>query len=146
MLLLANSGGYGLLAKAGDMVGRNRGGKAFLALDAPEQLLPPVSVEATHTQVACLAGDGRLLVYALDELKLQPGGGKGLTLMDVDAAAPLLSVATLAGSLKVLGSGRGAKPREDLLRGAALAEYSGRRARKGRKVEGFVKVLRLLAG
>ena len=31
--------------------------------------------QAGHTQVACLALGGRLLVFALDELKLQPNGG-----------------------------------------------------------------------
>jgi topoisomerase-4 subunit A len=125
------------------MVGRNRGGKAFLTLDAADRLLPPVPVASTHTQVACLAGDGRLLVYGLDELKLQPGGGKGLTLMDVDAAAPLVSVATLAVSLTVQGSGRGGKPKDETLKGAGLAEHIGKRARKGRKVDGLIKVLRL---
>jgi topoisomerase-4 subunit A len=68
-LLLANTGGFGLLAKAGDMAGRNRGGKAFLSLDDTHLVLPPVVVAATHRQVACLALDGRLLVFALDELK-----------------------------------------------------------------------------
>ena len=145
-LLLANSGGFGLLAKAGDMVGRNRGGKAFLTLDDTDRLLPPVAVAPAHTQVACLALDGRLLVYALDELKLQPGGGKGLTLMDVDAKAPLLSVASLAGELRILGSGRGGKPKEEVLKGAALAEHQGRRARKGRLVAGLQKVQRVLPG
>jgi topoisomerase-4 subunit A len=144
-LLLANSGGYGLLAKLGDMVGRNRGGKAFLTLDASEKLLPPVTVGPAHTQVACLAADGRLLVYGLDELKLQPGGGKGLTLMDVDAAALLLSVATLAGSLTVRGSGRGGKAKDEVLKGAGLAEHLGKRARRGRQVDGFLKVLRVFA-
>ena len=142
-LLLANSGGYGLLAQVADMVGRNRGGKAFLTLDAADRVLPPVAVGTTHTQVACLAGDGRLLVYGLDELKLQPGGGKGLTLMDVDAAAPLISVATLAGSLTVQGNGRGGKPKDEMLKGASLAEYVGKRARKGRKVDGLIKVSHL---
>jgi topoisomerase-4 subunit A len=139
-LLLANSGGYGLLAQVGDMLGRNRGGKAFLTLDASEKLLPPVAVAATHTQVACLSLDGRLLVFGLDELKLQSAGGKGLTLMDVDAAEPLVSVATFADALRLVGSGRGGKPKEELLKGAALAAHLGRRARRGRKVEGMLKV------
>ncbi len=142
-LLLANSGGYGLLAEVGDMLGRNRGGKAFLTLDAGDKLLPPARAEHAHTQVACLAADGRLLVYALEELKLQPGGGRGLTLMDVDAKTPLLAVATFAEVLKVSGSGRGGKPKEELLKGAALAEHAGRRARKGRKLDGFPKPERL---
>ena len=63
--------------------------------------------------------------------------------MDVDAATPLLSVATLTDSLKVLGSGRGGKPKEEVLKWAALAEHQGKRARKGRKVDGLLKVLRL---
>ena len=144
-MLLANSGGFGLLARAGDMQGRNRGGRSFLTIDEGCSLLPPVVAAATHTQVAGLAADGRLLVYPIDELKLQPNGGKGLTLMDVDAKSPLIAVATLADRLRVVGTGRGGKPREDELRGAALAQHAGRRARKGRKLDGFVKALRLFA-
>ncbi len=143
VLLLANTGGFGLLARVGDMLGRNRGGKAFLTLADGHTLLGPVATFPSQTQVACLAADGRLLVFALDELKLQSGGGKGLTLMEVQAAAPLLAVATFSDALSVLGQGRGAKPKEELLKGAALQPHLGRRARKGRKVQGLVKVLRL---
>jgi topoisomerase-4 subunit A len=142
-LLLANSGGYGLLAKAGDMHGRNKGGKAFLTLDESERLLAPQPVLPVHTQVGCLASDGRLLVFGLDELKLQPGGGRGLTLMDVDAKTPLLSVVPFGAVLQVLGTVRGDKPKEETIKGATLATHQGKRARKGRLVEGFKKVLRL---
>ncbi|MDE2593258.1 MAG: DNA topoisomerase IV subunit A, partial [Burkholderiales bacterium] len=84
-LLLANSGGFGLLAKLGDLTTRQKGGKSFLTLDEGDVVLPPVLVQSGHTQVACLAQGGRMLVFALDELKLQANGGRGLTLMDVDA-------------------------------------------------------------
>ena len=131
-LLLANSGGFGLLAQAGDMLGRNRGGKSFLTLDAADRLLPPVPVAAAHTQLACLSEDGRLLVFALDELKLQPNGGKGLTLMDVDEAQPLAAVASFADRLLVQGSGRASKAKEESLGPAGLALHQGKRARKGR--------------
>jgi topoisomerase-4 subunit A len=144
LLLLANTGGFGLLAKAGDLHGRNRGGKSFLSLEAGEHLLPPVAVNPAHTMVACLALDGRLLGFELAELKLQSNGGRGLTLMDVDAKAPLLSVATFAEELRVLGSGRGGKAKDEALRGATLAAHAGKRARRGHKVEGFVKVARVL--
>ena len=143
VLLLSNTGGFGLLARVGDMLGRNRGGKAFLTLADGQKLLSPVPVLPTQTQVACLAADGRLLVFALDELKLQSGGGKGLTLMEVESSAPLLSVATFSEALKVLGQGRAAKPKDELLKGAALEAHQGRRARKGRKVQGLVRALRL---
>ncbi len=143
-LLLANTGGFGLLARAGDLHGRNRGGKGFLTLEADERLLPPVLVAPGHTEVGCLALDGRLLVFALAELKMQPNGGRGLTLMDVDARSPLVSVAGFADTLRVQGSGRGGKAKEEELRGAALAGHRGRRARKGHKIAGFVRPMRLL--
>jgi topoisomerase-4 subunit A len=147
LLLLANTGGYGLLARIGDMVGRQKGGKAFLSLEPGEALLPPVSVTTApvpHTQVACLAASGRLLVYPLTDLKLQPGGGRGLTLMDVDDQDPLLSVTSFAQSLRVLGSGRGGKAKEEDLRPAALAPHAGKRARKGRALDAYIKVLRVV--
>ena len=143
VLLLANTGGFGLLARVADMLGRNRGGKAFLTLEAGERLLPPTALATGHSQVACLAMDGRLLVFALDELKLQAHGGKGLTLMDVDAKAPLVSVSSLGDTLRVLGSGRGGKPKDEWLKGAALAEHCGKRARKGKLIAG-IKAVRVL--
>ena len=57
-LLLANSGGFGLLAQAGDMLGRNRGGKSFLTLDDGCRLLPPVAV-AAGAHPGGLPGAGR---------------------------------------------------------------------------------------
>jgi topoisomerase IV subunit A len=144
-LLIANTGGFGLLARAQDMQSRQRGGKSFVTLDATDKLLPPVALGAGHDQVACLALSGRLLVFALDELKLQSNGGRGLTLMDVDTNDPLLSVATFRDTVVVLGSGRGGKPREESLHGAALAVHQGRRARRGRKVEALKAVARVLA-
>ncbi len=144
-LLLANTGGFGLLAKVGDMSSRQRGGKSFLSIDDQDRLLPPVPVQATHTQVACLSLGGRLLVFPLDELKLQSNGGKGLTLMDVDAKDPLVSVATCASALKVLGTGRGGKAKEEDLKGATLASHAGKRARKGKVIDAAIKGQRVMA-
>jgi topoisomerase-4 subunit A len=145
VLLLANTGGFGLLARVGDLLSRQRGGKGFLTLEAQEHVLPPSLKLPAHTQVACLSMSGRLLVFALDELKLQSNGGRGLTLMDVDAADPLVSVATVGAGVRVLGQGRGGKPKEDELKGSALADHVGKRARKGRKVDGFPKPMRVVA-
>lgn len=146
VLLLASTGGFGLLAKVADMISRQRGGKAFLALEAQDHVLPPTPRLPEHSQVACLAMSGRLLVFPLDELKLQSNGGRGLTLMDVDAADPLVSVATLGtGGAKVQGLGRSGKAKEDEFTPGALAAYSGKRARKGRKIEGFPKPQRVTA-
>ena len=144
-LLLANTGGFGLLAKVGDMTSRQRGGKSFLSIDDKDRLLPPVPVQAAHTQVACLSLSSRLLVFPLDELKLQSNGGKGLTLMDVDAKDPLVSIATCASAVKVLGTGRGGKAKEEDLKGATLASHAGKRARKGKVIDASIKGQRVIA-
>jgi topoisomerase IV subunit A len=56
----------------------------------------------------------------------------------------LLSVATCADALAVHGINRG-KPKDELLRGAALAHHEGKRARKGSKVTGFKEVARVVS-
>jgi topoisomerase-4 subunit A len=145
LLLLAGSGGYGLLAPAGDLLSRQRGGKAFYTVEDGETLLSPTVVQPGHTQVACLTADARLLVFPLADLRLQPKGGRGLMLIETSADTPLLSAASFADQVEVSGSGRGGKPRSERLKYAGVAEHAGKRGRKGRKVEGFVKVERVAA-
>ena len=145
-ILLANSGGFGLLAKLGDLTTRQKGGKGFLTLDEGDTVLPPGIVKPTHTQVACLAQGGRMLVFGLDELKVQPNGGRGLTLMEVDAKAdPLVSVATVFKGVRVIGAGRGGKAKEEDVRNSAYEAHVGKRARKGKAVDAFQKVMRVQA-
>ncbi|HEY9239402.1 MAG TPA: DNA topoisomerase IV subunit A [Burkholderiaceae bacterium] len=142
-LLLAGTGGFGLLARVGDLIARQRGGKSFLSLEADEKPLPPSAVDA-QAQVACLSLAGRLLVFGLDELKLQPNGGRGLTLIDLDPKDALVSVAAFGTTLRVLGTGRGGKAKDEVLRAAALAPYAGKRARKGRVQDEMQKALRVV--
>ena len=108
----------------------------------PPSALPTAELLAPN--LACLSLAGRLLVYLLDELKHQPKGGRGLTLMDLEPKDALVSVAAFTQSLQVLGTGRGAKPKEEILKGTALATYVGKRARKGKPLEG-IKGMRVLA-
>ena len=142
-VVLATSTGYGLVAQVGDMVTRQRGGKTFLSLEEGARVLAPVALQATDARLACLSADGHLLVFALDELKHQPNGGRGLCLMDVTPQAPLLGVVSFAAALRVLGSGRAGKDKQDELKGAGLAAYEAKRARKGKPVAGMQRVLRL---
>ena len=48
MLLLAGTGGFGLLARAGDLVSRQRGGKAFLALGGGREAAASVHAHRGH--------------------------------------------------------------------------------------------------
>ena len=86
-----------------------------------------------------------MLVFGLEELKLQSNGGRGLTLMEVDAKKdPLISVATVHNGVKVIGSGRGGKAKEEDVRNSAYTAHIGKRARKGKAVDAFQKVMRVL--
>jgi len=139
-LVLAGTGGYGLVARVADLVARQRGGKTFLALEGQELPLPPSPLpdgDAADVQLACLSRAGRLLVYPASELKHQPKGGRGLTLIDLEAKDALASVAAFTGALAVQGHGRGGRAKQEVLKGAALAAYAGRRARRGKPLEGM---------
>jgi topoisomerase-4 subunit A len=142
-LLLAGTGGFGLLARVGDLVSRQRGGKSFLSLEAEEKPLPPSLADGSG-KVACLTLEGRLLVFGLDEVKLQANGGRGLTLVDLDGRDALVSVAAFSDALQMLGLGRGGKPKDETLKAAAWAPYEGKRARKGRKQDLMQKAMRVL--
>ncbi len=143
-LMLANTGGFGLQARAADLHSRQRGGKAFLSLEADDHLLPPIAVGPGHDRLACLSRSGHLLVFALDEVKLQPNGGRGLTLMAVDAKDPLISVATFHDALTVHGASRAGKPKQETLHDAELAGFEGRRARKGKLAPGMKSGVRVM--
>jgi topoisomerase IV subunit A len=143
-VLLANTAGLGLLAQLGDMVSRQKAGKAFLVLEPGEAVLPPVVILPIQTQVACLSQAGRLLVFGLNALKRQAKGGRGLTLMEVDTKDPLISVAVFGQSLLVQGTGRAGKSKEEVLKAAGLDMYVGKRARKGRVLGMGMKAVRVV--
>ncbi len=143
LLLMASTAGYGLLAKVGDMHSRQRGGKAFLTVDEGSFVVAPAIVTDDHANVACVSMSCRMLVFQLAELRHQPGGGRGLTLMDVDTKDPMVSAAAFGDALVVEGLGNRDKAKDETLRGAAVADHEGRRGRKGKKVQGFRKVLRV---
>lgn len=144
MLLLATTTGYGLLAQASDMMSRQKGGKSFLSLDDQAHLLPVMGAMPEDHQLAALSMSGRILVFALDELKRQANGGRGLTVMDVDDKDPMISVALFSKSLQVVGTARGGKPKTEILQGVSLAIHVQKRARKGKPMDSTLKPQRLL--
>ncbi|WP_374434233.1 DNA topoisomerase IV subunit A [Inhella sp.] len=145
-VVLAGSGGYGLVATVGDLTASKRVGKAFLSLEPGELPLRPCVVSPEQPQLACLAEDGHLLTYAVTELKLQPKGGRGLMLMELAPKVALQAVCCFASGLLLSGIARGNKPKEELLRLSGLAAHAGKRARKGKPVEGFKQVTGMVAG
>jgi topoisomerase IV subunit A len=141
-LLLASSNGFGFIAKLGDMVSRVKAGKSFMTIDEGATPLVPMPMVPDAKQVACLSSTGRMLVFGLDEMKTLSGGGRGVTLMGLDANETLAQALAIGKAGVVLeGTGRGGKPGEETLAGKLLAEHVGKRARKGRKPDTKLKVV-----
>ena len=140
LLLLASTAGYGFTAKAGDMVSRIKAGKAFVTLDDGDEPIVPRLVQANASAIACLSEKGKLLVFGLDEIKTLSGGGRGVILMELETNEKLVSALPISErGVVVSGTGRGGKPQELVLNGAALAPHFGKRARKGKVLESKIK-------
>ncbi len=130
--LLGTRGGLGFMSTLGDMVSRQKAGRQFLNLDEGDQPLRPVPVPADAVQVAVLGKSGRLLVFGFDELKVLSAGGRGTQLMQLEAGDQVDQwLAIGPAGLKVSGIWR-QKPMDEVLAGAALAPWVGKRARKGK--------------
>ncbi len=144
MVLLASTGGYGLLAKVADMTAQKRAGRQFLNLAEGEDVCEP-AVSTDAQQVACVSAAGRLLSFAMDELNHQPGGGRGLKLMDLDDRDSLVAVCAWSKGLVLAGPGRGGKTRSEKLETRAMAPYTAARGRRGKLADLGYKPTRLRA-
>ena len=173
-LLLSSSGGYGFRAQVDSMVSRHRAGKAFIGCAAGESVCQPsqaagmrsacysatastpaadVDASATAvlltpaTHIACASANGRILTFAIEEVKIQPGGGRGLMLIDLEAGDTLAGAAAYSRSVQIEGIGRGGKARVEVLEIRSLNNARGLRGRKGKATEwgfkptGIVRVL-----
>ncbi|MGH8784140.1 MAG: DNA topoisomerase IV subunit A [Cupriavidus necator] len=143
-MLIATAGGNGFQTRVGDMISRQKGGKSFLTLDDGDTPLVPAPLGDEATHVACLSGNGRLLLVALDEVKVLSAGGRGVILMELEPKEKLLqAVGAGAPGLMLSGAGRGGKPTSQKLAGVALQAYVGKRARKGKAIEAKLKEPRI---
>jgi len=152
-LLLSSSAGYGFVAHVADMLSRTRGGKAFMSVGEGEHICRPSivaldfeqkepqtqdgqaqsaigTIAATH--VACVSTGGRILTFGLGELRRLEKGGRGLTLMALEAGDALAGAAAYVRSVRIAGVGRGGKAREEQLEIRSLNNASAARGRKGK--------------
>jgi len=142
-LLLSNTGGYGFIASVENMMSRQRGGKAFIDVGEGEQLCRPSLVggasgaepQPAATHVACASTGGRILTFEITELKALPKGGRGLTLIDLEAKDTLAGAAAYTRSVKIEGLGRGGKERDETLEIRSLNNAKTTRGRKGKAAD-----------
>ncbi|MDB5967455.1 MAG: topoisomerase subunit, partial [Polaromonas sp.] len=142
-LLLSGSGGYGFIASVDNMSSRLKAGKAFISCAEGETICRPCHVAGSTgaaplppaSHVACASTGGRILTFEIAELKLQPAGGRGLVLIDLDAKDTLAGAAAYTRSVKFDGIGRGGKARGETLEIRSLNNARGARARKGKAAD-----------
>jgi topoisomerase-4 subunit A len=139
-LLMASDAGYGFIAKAGDMVSRLKGGKAFITLDEGDKPLPPTVVVEGASAVAVISEKSNLLVFGMDEMKVLSNGGRGVILMDLADKEKLVAACAITDKgVTVQGIGNAQKAKEDRLGPTALGPHFGKRARKGKPMPVRIK-------
>ena len=143
-VLLATRGGNGFICEAGDLVGRNRQGKAFMTVDAGDAPIRPATFLPGHDTVLCVSAEGKALSFALAEAKVLRSGGRGVILMGLDDGGSLAAALVCGAAGAILqGVGRGGKAIERNLSRALIASWAGARARKGSTIEPRVRDARL---
>lgn len=144
-ILLASDAGYGFVAKLGDLISKNKAGKALLSLPENARVLPPQLLlgEPEQTLLATVSNDGRLLVFPVTELP-ELARGKGNKIMNIPSARAkareefVIAIALICpGQSLTLCSGK----RHVTLKPTDLDHYRGERGRRGNKLpRGFQKV------
>ena len=131
--LLATDAGYGFTVRLGELLSRNRAGKAVINVSTGAIVLPPVPVPGPEAHLAVVNSEGRLLVFAASEVP-ELARGKGNKLFGIpgkkaEAREELMTgVAALApGQSLSVYSGE----RHMTLSPADLEHYRGARAQRG---------------
>ena len=140
-LLLSSSGGYGFVAQVGHMVSRHKAGKAFISVGEGERPCAPSLIDSGSqsqplppaSHVCAVSAAGRILGFALTEVKALANGGRGVLLLDLEPKDSLAGAAAYTRSVRIAGLGRGGKPREETLEIRSLNNALGKRAQKGKK-------------
>lgn len=135
--LLSNSGGYGFIAKLGDMVSRIKAGKVVMTLKAGERTLPPVGIYAVSLinpdcKVLLATDEPRLLAFTIGELEVM-AKGRGLQLIGLSDGLKLEHIAVTSSPEFIVESvgKRGAEHKERL----RIQDINNKRGRKGKVLE-----------
>ncbi len=143
-VLLASDAGYGFVAKVGDLISKNKSGKAILRLPKGAKVLPATMVADYEGElIVAITNEGRMLMFPLSELP-RLGKGKGNKIISIPTArvadriefVVALAVLTTEDTLTIH-----AGKRHHNLKPADLEHYRGERGRRGNKLpRGFQNV------
>jgi len=146
-VLLASDAGYGFVAKVGDLISKNKSGKAVLRLLKGSIVLPAVMVnDYDSDMIVSVTNEGRMLMFPLKELP-RLAKGKGNKIISIPTARVVDRIEFVVAMTVVTGedtltvyAGR----RHHNLKPADLEHYRGERGRRGNKLpRGFQNVDRI---
>ncbi len=145
-ILLGTDAGYGFIGKIGDLYTKNKAGKAVVSIPKGGRILNPKMVNDTHSLIAAVSNEGRMLVFPIADLP-ELARGKGNKILNIPGSRLqsreefVIDYAVIpAGQSLVVHSGK----RYLVMKGADLEHYRGERGRRGHKLpRGFQKVDRL---
>lgn len=146
-VLLASDAGYGFVGKLGDLVSKNKSGKAVLKPPKGGKVLAPRMVgDYEKDLIVAISNEGRMLIFPIAELP-RLAKGKGNKIISIPTArvaeriefVVALTVLTEDDTLTVH-----AGKRHHNLKPADLLHYRGERGRRGNKLpRGFQNVDRV---
>ncbi len=144
LYLLATDAGYGFVCRYGDMVSKNKSGKALINVPRGAKVLHPLRIADPGSDLlAAITNTGHMLVFPVAELP-RLAKGKGNKIINIPAARFsggeefMVAVAVVpAGASLVLHCGQ----RHMTLKPKDLDHYRGERGRRGLKLpRGFQRV------
>ena len=145
--LLASDSGYGFVCKLGDMVTRNKAGKATLSVPKGASVLAPVPVRSLQDDwIVAVSSEGYMLVIPLSELP-QMSRGKGVKIINIPSAK-LKSREEFVAVIDCIQDGEKltvfAGKKHKTMKAVEVDEFEGERGRRGRKLpRGYQKVERI---
>ncbi|RCX26164.1 DNA topoisomerase IV subunit A [Thioalbus denitrificans] len=147
LYLMASDAGYGFVTELGELIAKNKAGKAILNLPKGARVLPPRQVaDPAQDLLAAVSNNGRLLVFPVEDLP-RLARGKGNRIMSIPGARVAAREEYVVGLAVIPPGGRltiHAGKRHLTLKPADLEHYRGERGRRGNKLpRGFQRVDRL---
>ena len=147
-ILLGTDAGYGFVAKIGDLLTKNKAGKAVVSIPKGGRILGPKMVTEDNPLIVAVSNEGRLLAFSLSELP-ELSRGKGNKIINIPSSRLqareefVVDYAVIAeGGSLLVHSGK----RYLVMKPKDLEHYRGERGRRGHKLpRGFQKVDRLEA-
>ncbi len=146
-VLLASDAGYGFVGKFGDLISKNKSGKAILRMPKGGQVIAALPVnDYDNDMIISITNEGRMLMFPISELP-RLAKGKGNKIIGIPSArvaeriefVVAMTVLSTEDTLTV-HAGR----RHHNLKPADLEHYRGERGRRGNKLpRGFQNVDRV---